>query len=213
MSIYITRIVTILDKIKQVHVSNSLNTTSHKNTIRYHEAINEVYKDLGGRDNWKEIAPRMFDIELRKHAIILDTDIDFNRYRTKTLRSEVYDKNNISTEKIRRYNRTYEKECLKVASHGENWTNNFAEKHFGKSNDNGELNGEGSAKWKYMAFKNYLTDLTPLTKREYNYCRLSIYDTLMINEKLTPLKTLLLSNKESYNEYLEKYFIRILNID
>ena len=213
MSIYIKQILAILDKLEQVHVTDSLEKVTHKNTSRYHEAITEVYEDLGGQGDWKEIAPRGFDIEIRNYAIILDTDIDFNRYRTKTLRSEIYDKNNLNTETIRRHNRTYEKECLKIASHSENWTSNFAEQHFGRSNDNGELNGEGASKWKYIAFKNYLVDLTPLVQKGYSYHRISIYDTLMINEKLTPLKTLLMSNREDYTEYLEKYFRRVLKIE
>ncbi len=212
MSIYIKRIIEVLDKLEQVHVSDSLDKVTPKNSSRFHEAIAEVYDDLDGQGDWKQIAPRAFDIELRNHAIILDTDIDFNRYRTKTLRCEIYDKNGLNAEALRRFNRTYEKECLKIASHGENWTSNFAEQHFGKSNDNGELGGSGSAQWKYIAFKNYLADLTPLTHKGYSYHRISIYETLMINEKLTPLKTLLMSHREDYTAYLEKYFKRVLSL-
>lgn len=213
MSIYIKRIVGIMDSLEQVHVKDSLDKVTSKNSSRFHEAIAEVYDDLGGTGDWKQIAPRDFDIELRNHAIVLDSDIDLNRYRTKTLRCEIYDKINLNAETLRRQNRTYEMECLKIASHGENWASGFAEQHFGKSTDNGVLTGDGSAQWKYIAFKNYLADLTPLINTEFTYHRISIYETLMINEKLTPLKTLLMSNREDYTTYLQKYFKRILKLD
>ena len=170
------------------------------------KAALEVFEDLDGQGDELPLIDYRFDFELFGKAIILDDDIHFNRYRTFTMRSSIYDMlPEFPRDNYRRYCRTYETQCLKSASNGAMWSTPFAEKYFGKSNDNGDLGLTGSSVWKYRAYIDFIVDMSAMIF-DYKIYRISIYDTLMIGGQIKTLKDLLSSRNPENKKYLASFF-------
>ena len=139
--------------------------------------IIDIYRKLGGIEN--EYAFRgKWDIVTEKCIIELDEQLHFNDYRLTTLESPLYDAiKAFPIETYRDYCRKYKDKCLRAGSSGGKWTNVSCEKMFGPSQQNGDLNGFGSPRWKQRAFYDFLKDISYLVT-SIPVVRLSIYDTV-----------------------------------
>ena len=141
-----------------------------------------IYRDLGGVSS--EILPLnlgKWDIEVDGIAVELDEDLHFNRYRSLTLQSPLYDKlPHFPLEQFRNYCKHYESACVRAGSYGRKWTNNSCEKQYGKAETAGKLTGNGAPRWKQRAFYDFVKDMTPFLLN-ISVVRISIWDSLRIN--------------------------------
>ncbi len=177
------------------------------------EWIEEVYKDLGGKGNCWNIPFGLPDgIETEQVRLSLDNSLQFNRYRSVTFHSPLYEKYDPAwLSGYRRNCRTMEKECLKDGVRRGLWTNPAAESHFGSAQEAGDFFGAGSPGWKLNAFSDFLADVF-LFQIPLKHKRISEYERLMLQGKLTPLNQLLVSRSEGSQLYLVKYLSRQLEI-
>ncbi len=180
-------------------LNHSFSTWELKGTF-FEKVFLETYELLGGREAFPEIK---FNVpfmpacrrgrEFGRFCILLDEQLHFNRYRAKTLRSSFYE--NLSSfplMKYRSYSRKYEVECLKAGTSNPSWTNDEAERHFGPSQNNGDLGLSGSSGWKMIAFKDFAIDLIA-RQRKIRLLRISVWDDLMVDRQLKKLNELLMS--------------------
>ena len=168
----------------------------------------QTYESLGGRGKFPELKFNVSFMEFGRFCVLLDEQIHFNRYRAKTLRSVFYE--NISSfplMKYRSYSRKYEVECLKTGTSKPAWTNEEAERHFGPSQDNGDLGLAGSSGWKLTAFQDFAIDLIA-RQRKMRLLRISVWDDLLIHKKLMKLNELLISPGNTETELILKYVER-----
>lgn len=203
MASHIDYIRSIIINENLIHLENSLDRISLKRLDEspLKKAVLEVYEDLGGVGDLPNVDYEI-DIELFQKGIIIDDDLHFNKYRTITLRSSIYDMMpEFPRDSYRRYCRTHEKQCLKAGSNGILWSNTISEKHFGKSNDNGDLGLTGSSAWKMRAYQDYLADLSSCIF-DHKIVRISMYDTLLIGGKLTQLRELIISRKPENERHI-----------
>lgn len=171
-----------------------------KNAAEYNDEILEIFnKALEGKSlsyPFKINFPIVHD----KFVIVLDEEISFNRYRRKTLKSTIYNKQTmVNTGQYQRYCRTYEQNCLKVGLQQEIWSNERSELLFGKPSAPGDFFANGAPGWKLIAFQNFLQDVYALNNR-WNYHRISIYDNLLVEGKLQSLGKLLQTGQENYHK-------------
>lgn len=168
----------------------------------------EVYNALGGQVENPEIIFSIPFMEFGRFCVLLDEPIQFNRYRSKTLRSPFYESmTSFPLMKYRTYCRKYEVDCLKVGTAHPYWTNDEAERHFGPSQESGDLGLAGSSGWKMNALKNFAIDLIA-RQRKIRLLRISIWDDLMINKKLQKFNELLISPGTMEYEQILKYVER-----
>lgn len=170
--------------------------------------IEDLMEDLDGIGT-----PRSFrkpDLQCEDTFIMFNDAKYFNKYRSLTFRSELYDDfDKIKIDHYRRFCRSNENKCLAAASAGEMWTNQLSEKYFGLSQSNGDLGLAGSSAWKLRAYEDYLWDLIA---HEYDFkvIYVSIYDLIMIDNQLIPIEKLTLSQNEESTKYLWNYLKRLL---
>jgi len=168
----------------------------------------ETYHFLGGKIDNPEIIFSIPFMEFGRFCVLLDGSIHFNRYRSKTLRSSFYENlGSFPLIKYRTFCRKYEVECLKVGTSKPHWTNDEAEKHFGPSQQSGDLGLAGSAGWKMNAFKDFSIDVIA-RQRKIRLLRISIWDDLMVNKKLKKFNDLLMSPGSLETEMILKYVER-----
>ncbi|HEY8400317.1 MAG TPA: hypothetical protein VIK89_03590 [Cytophagaceae bacterium] len=213
MSVKTDYLLSVLEKNDCRHLKGSLPLVTEKDIRKaglYDEA-QETYVELGGKGSFP-VDPAPYAIELENAAIILDDDLHFNRYRAITLRSQVYQKiKTVQVDNYKRFCRQFESECIKAGIAGDRWTNQRSESFFGLSQqERGDLSGNGSAEWKYKAFRDYLTDLANVIFK-HKVIRISIYDNLMVNNQLIQFNKLLLSRKEENEKYVFNYLQRRLS--
>lgn len=172
------------------------------------EWLEELMEDLEGKGFPKSF--RKPDLQCEDTFIIFNDAKHFNKYRSFTFRSELYDDfDKIKVDHYRSFCRSNEKKCLSAASAGELWTNQSAEKYFGSSQDNGDLGLSGSAAWKLRAYEDYMWDLIAY-EYDLKVIYVSIYDVIMINNQLTPIEKMTLSQNEESTKYLWNYLKRLL---
>ena len=204
----------VLEKNGVIHTPNTLPRLSMTKLkpSKFYEEVKAVYKDLGGLKDDLPFDLNDFDMELFSKALVIDDSTHFNVYRAKTLQSPLYDLlPEIDSNSYKRLCRQYAKDCLLAASHSELWTNKASERHFGESNETGDLGLNGSSAWKMRAFIDFLTDVSGLIL-PYKVVRISVYDSLMIGGKITSLKSVLLSRKEENEKIIHSYFARKLGL-
>ncbi|MBS4023127.1 MAG: hypothetical protein KGZ79_12025 [Dethiobacter sp.] len=157
------------------------------------EEVLDVYRKLGGIEG--EYAFRgKWDIVTEKYIVELDEQLHFNDYRLTTLESPLYDAiKKFPLEAYREYCRRYKENCLRAGSNGGKWTNASCEKMFGPAQQNGDLTGYGSPRWKQRAFYDYLKDISYLATN-IPVVRLSIYDSIDYRGRKYALGDLLESN-------------------
>lgn len=172
--------------------------------------IGDVYSELGGLHDYQSISIPGFELEYGNFCVMLNEQLHFNRYRSITLRSDMYQQlPAFPLSKYRIYCRKMESECLKSGKSNPHWTNNEAEYHFGSPMEPGDLGLNGSPGWKLAAIKSMLRDAIS-HQLAIRIVHLSIWDDLMISNKLTRLDELLFNpDKQSEGHFL-KYFERRL---
>lgn len=200
----------ILENNEFRHLTGSLpkiKDTTFRNSALADESM-RVYRELGGVLDQYPWNPPSWDLEFETFALKLDEAPNFNRYRALTLKSSLYTTlNNFPLENYKRYCRQHEPECLKSAKHLNMWSDRESEKYFGESQDPGDLALKGASKWKERAFFDFLEDATgSLSKTKV--IRISIYDNLMINNKLIKLDALLISQNPQNEKYIWNYLSR-----
>lgn len=137
--------------------------------------VQNIYKKIGGVCDSFPMNYR-WDIQRLDFILELDEELHFNRYRLITLDSNVYAKCPFfSVENYKIYCEKYEDDCLNAGSWGGKWKSESSEKQFLKSGPNGDLDGNGSSRWRQRAFYDYLKDLN-LFVRGIKVIRVSIYD-------------------------------------
>jgi len=165
----------------------------------------EVYHALGGLADYPEMIFSIPILEFGRFSVLLDEAIHFNKYRTKTLRSDFYESiTSFPLMKYRGYCRKYEVECLKAGTSYPFWSNDLAEKHFGSSQPSGDLGLQGSSGWKMTAFKDFSIDVYA-RQNKMRLVRISVWDDIMINMKLKKLNELLMSPGKAEFEKILKY--------
>lgn len=127
------------------------------------DEAHSVYKTLGGV--LTDIPCRIggWDFVVDGRVVELDEEAHFNRYRGTTFTSNIYKDNPyVDPQHYVQCCRIHEKECLEGRSFGGYWTNDSAEKQFGKAGPNRDLTGNGSPRWKQRAFYDFVKDFVPL---------------------------------------------------
>ena len=136
--------------------------------------VKSMYKELGGTQEDPPLTFGPWDISTPKFIIELDEENHFNRYRLKTLNSNIYQSiKGFPLEAYKQFCEQYESRCRKFGGY---WKSDSSENLFMKSNDNGCLNGAGSSRWKQRAFYDFLRDITGVISG-IPVIRLSIYQT------------------------------------
>jgi len=180
----------------------------------YGDGVMEVYRSLGGLKDEPIVELPEWDYELSHVGLELDEDLHFNRYRTITLRSSLYEKlPNFPLRNYRNYCLIYEKNCLKVGKTVRRWSNEKAKQHFGKPGKRAVLTAEGSPLWKLRAFQDFLKDITPLVFPTAAMVRVSIWDRLLTTGKLVYINDILETKDVMLGRSLIKYIGRKLNPD
>jgi len=161
--------------------------------------MREVYTDVGGINDPIYLNKVKFDFKIDNYLFIYDNENHFNRYRLSSLKSEIYHIFNFSwKDAYTRLSRTYERDCLKSGMQERIWNGPpIAQKHFGVSEEPGDLSGNGSAGWKLNAYNDAQIDLYSRLLG-YKLIRIPKYENIMIGGSLKMIDELLLSPKEAY---------------
>lgn len=173
--------------------------------------LKESYQELDGLGDFPLLKKLKFDFKTKRFLILYDEEYHFNRYRLKTLRSEIYHKFNFQFfETKKRLCRSFEKDCLKVALNERRWYGPpIAKTCFGKGNDPGDFSGEGSPGWKLQAFNDLQIDLQTRL-HGYKLIRLSPYETLMIGGSLRRIDQLLMNPSDETRGRILNWLLRKL---
>ncbi len=180
---------------------------------KYEKLFLETYESLGGQEEYPVVTQKGYFFETIKFAIAFDEQLNFNKYRIKTLRSSIYQSFlGIKLEKYRSFCKKYERECLKSGITRENWSSITSEHHFGKSEAPGDLGLNGSSGWKYRAFQNFLEDIYA-QQSSTKLLRVSIWDEVMINKQICKIGDLLTTPSKETAEHILKYVERrVINL-
>jgi aryl-phospho-beta-D-glucosidase BglC (GH1 family) len=106
--------------------------------------------------------------------------------------------------------RNFERECLKAGLQDRIWNGPpIASKIFGKSEEYGDLSGNGSAGWKLNAYNDVQYDL--ITRLHgFKLVRIPVYENLMTGGSLKKIDDLLLNPKEENQKILVNWISRKL---
>ncbi|MGG5905123.1 DUF7255 family protein [Sphingobacterium daejeonense] len=163
-----------------------------------------MYKKLGGIQIDIPFNYRKWDISTDSFTIELDEELHFNRYRLSTLNSKIYTqsplRNILDIHNYMAHCVNYEGNCLKAGGYSGKWKNDSTEKQFLRSNAFGNLEGNGSSRWKQRAFYDFAKDISSLFINVPFY-RISIYENfngLSIGDIL-----------DNENEYLLLNYLKI----
>jgi len=150
-----------------------------------------VYQKLGGILPSIPLNLSHWDTEFDGIAVELDEELHFNRYRTDTLKSAIYQRlpPRFPLDAYRRYCSEHEDSCLR-RSHGGYWTSPSCEEQFGPASPLRDLNGNGSPRWKQRAFYDFVKDLSRLLIG-VKVVRVAVWDVLMIAERAKPVGNIL----------------------
>jgi hypothetical protein len=166
--------------LKKGYTKIELKPSFEKLISLYSDEINRMYRKLGGILPVAPIKFGKFDFVCSDFILEFDEEQHFNRYRKMTLESSVYPSNGFDLDQYKK--NCYEKEgdCLKKATFGKYWTSPSTEKQFGLSNNNGNLDLNGSARWKQRAYYDFLKDAWAKSEN-IKLLRFSLYETTEIN--------------------------------
>lgn len=145
---------------------------------QFDDEFQRIYLALGGVLHRYPTNIGFYDVFLSDFAIELDEERHFNRYRNMTLDSIIYDQlPNFPLADYNRFCSDYEVKCLRAAGWGGYWFTASSDRQFGLSNVPGNLDGNGSSRWKQRAFYDFLKDTIQLINHIL-LIRISIYDKL-----------------------------------
>ena len=141
------------------------------------EELLSVYRKLGGVNEECHFGGR-WDIVTDEYIIELDEELHFNDYRLTTLNSSLYNSlEKFPLKQYRVYCKKYKNSCLRAGAHLGKWTNPSSERMFGPAQQEGDLTGNGSPRWKQRAFYDFLKDISHMVTN-IPVVRLSIYDVI-----------------------------------
>lgn len=187
---------------------NNPGNSIFSNDLKKGGLTNEVYRIWKKLDGQNDLYPLEFggwDIILEKFILELDEEQHFNRYRGITLESFTYHVSNcFEISEYTKYCSTKEQDCLKKSSWGKYWTSPSSEQQFGKPGINGDLNGNGSPRWRQRAYYDYLRDVFA-TVYQVRLIRISIYDKLIISGRIRTIGELLEDNCQGNNAEILKF--------
>ena len=191
---------------------STFNTSMFKGGL-LSKTVLDVYRELGGKQNFPSMNIETFPLEFGKFCVILDDQLHFNRYRQTTLQSDIYEKMPFfPLENYKMYCRRFEKECLKSGVKPMLWTNPEAEKLFGSSEESGDLGMRGSSGWKLTAFIDFMQDVYAKQK-SIRLLRLSVWDELMVDGRLVKLNDFLMSPNSKDGDILLNFAERkVINL-
>lgn len=173
--------------------------------------LTTVLAELGGTGPLPLFEKLTFDFKLGRQLLVWDEELQFNRYRGLTLRSDLYEELQFPfVEGHKRLCRTYEKEALKMGMPQKIWEGPpLAKRIFGGSSDPGDFHGNGSAGWKLLAYNDLQIDLQTRI-HGFKLLRLSPYETLMTGGSLKRLDQLLINPKEEQRAMIYAWLMRKL---
>ena len=173
--------------------------------------LTAVLAELGGTGPLPLFEKLTFDFKLGRQLLVWDEELQFNRYRGLTLRSDLYEELQFPfVEGHKRLCRTYEKEALKMGMPQKIWEGPpLAKRIFGGSSDPGDFHGNGSAGWKLLAYNDLQIDLQTRI-HGFKLLRLSPYETLMTGGSLKRLDQLLINPKEEQRAMIYAWLMRKL---
>lgn len=171
--------------------------------------LKEIYEEMGGMGELPLLRKLTFDFKIKRNIFLYDDELNFNRYRLNTFRSEIYSEMNFDfCEAQKRLCRSFEKDCLKAGMQERIWKGSPVAKHsFGKANDPGDFSGSGSSGWKLQAYNNVQIDLQSRL-HGYRLIRLSPFETLMTGGSLKRLDQLLINPKEEQRQIIFNWLMR-----
>jgi hypothetical protein len=185
----------------------------YQNSVDIHELVkagilNEVkrtYQRLGGILEQPPFSFGKWDICLNGFIVELDEEQHFNRYRTITLDSYIYHmEKGFDIFDYGKYCKDYEADCLKKSSWGKYWTSPSTEKQFGSPGNNGNIEGNGSPRWRQRAFYDYLRDVFAILYR-VPLIRISIYDNISLNGTTKQVGIILLNGSAAELNEMVKF--------
>lgn len=175
--------------------------------------LQEILVDLGGNGSLPLLEKLKFDFKIGRNFIQWDEELQFNRYRLISLKSELYSEFNFSfSEAYKRLCRSYEKEALKAGFQTRIWNGPPVAKHvFGEASEPGDFTGNGATGWKLLAYNDAQIDLQTRI-HGYKLIRLSPFETLMTGGSLKRLDQLLVNPKEEQRQILSNWLQRKLTL-
>lgn len=183
----------------------------YKNS-KWYDEIFAIYKELGGIQNEIPIGIKSnhLDFAINGKILELDEENHFNRYRTITLQAGIYkDSSTLSNTSYLEYCKKFENKCQ---ARGGYWASASTEEQFGKANIPGNLNGNGSSRWKQRAFYDMLKDFIPyITNSEIPIKRISIYDKLSIDGDQIEVNKILSSYNPKYVKEFSSFIDNYVN--
>ncbi|RZS97431.1 DUF7255 family protein [Cecembia calidifontis] len=171
--------------------------------------LHEVFETLGGKGERPLLERLKFDFKIHRHVFIYDDEVHFNRYRLATLKTGIYDTFSFSwLDTYKRLCRTYEKDCQKAGIQERIWFGPpIAEKVFGKSEEPGDLSGNGASGWKLNAYNDAQYDLLSRL-HGYKLIRIPMYENLMIAGSLKKIDDLLLNPTDASKQAIINWIKR-----
>lgn len=167
--------------------------------------VERVYRKIGGILEEVPLSFGKWDIVLKDFIIELDEEQHFNRYRATTLDSFIYHVyKGMDYVDYRNFCIAYEPECQSKASWGKYWANDSTEMQFGVSGITGDLDKEGSSRWKQRAYYDYLRDVFSITSNS-KLIRISVYDKLICCGRIRNLGEVLMENSPAYLQEITKF--------
>lgn len=161
-----------------------------------------VYRNLGGVMDEIPIKFGSWDIVYEDFILELDEEQHFNRYRRITLDSWIYSVDPyFNLNQYKYYCKIYEDNCLHKASYGKYWASNSTIHQFGPASQIGDLNGNGSPRWKQRAFYDYLRDIYSVVYK-IPVVRISIYDKVGNDNFRGTVNDILTAYHSDYAEYI-----------
>jgi hypothetical protein len=171
----------------------------------------QLYKELGGLKQECPHLTKTWYYTKPNTIIILDDYLHFNRYRSITLRSPLYDDIAVfPRENFRRYCRNYEKECIKSGLQKWIWSNRESDFYFGTSEEPGDFSNNGSGGWKLRSYQDFLEDAVA-NALNFKIVRFSVYDNFLADGKLVRLDSILDRATHPLQNQLLNYVVRRMN--
>jgi hypothetical protein len=173
--------------------------------------LKAVFEDLQGKGRMPILERLKIDFKINRFLFVYDDAVHFNRYRLSTLKSELYSTFSYPwVDSYKRLCRNFERECLKAGLQDRIWNGPpIASKVFGKSEEYGDLSGNGSAGWKLNAYNDVQYDL--ITRLHgFKLVRIPVYENLMTGGSLKKIDDLLLNPKEENQQILLNWISRKL---
>lgn len=211
-----------MHQIKVQHLLNIINQSDLPIEVDFHLEVNTSYlkgkgenlltilfEDLNGTGIKPVLEHLKFDFKINRFLFVYDDTVHFNRYRLSTLKSELYSTFTFPwSDSYKRLCRTFEKECIKAGLQDRIWNGPpIASRLFGKSEEPGNLSGNGSSGWKLNAYNDAQYDLISRL-HGFKLIRIPEYENIMIGGSLKKIDDLLLNPKEEYQKAILNWVSR-----